>query len=222
MTKPKSKPKAATRSTARKTAKPASRKRSAPASSRLGSRTRYQARPHHRDAADACGRNDRSHHDCHGMAATFGARLPCRCRPQEARPQPCFRTNRQGSGLSHQGWQGFVCSCGPRQAGGLMRCGRNVAMVVPRPKHPLRTRSRICAVSISGDYVHDGRACFKDRRPLICRGICCLRSSPIGSRPIASAISITRPGRCWIDRLRRKQERRCPPVSSASTRSEPS
>src|SRR5258708_34417634 len=38
--------------------------------------------------------------------------------------------------------------------GGLMRCRRNVAVVVPRPKRLFRTRSRICAVSISGDYVH--------------------------------------------------------------------
>ena len=45
-----------------------------------------------------------------------------------------------------------------------MRCRRNVAMVVPRPKRLLRTRSRICAVSISGDFVHAGRAYFKGRR----------------------------------------------------------
>ena len=46
-----------------------------------------------------------------------------------------------------------------------MRCRRNVAMVVPRPKRLLRTRSRICAVSILGDFVRAGRACFKDRPP---------------------------------------------------------
>ena len=164
MTKPKSKPKAATRSTARKTAKPASRKRSAPASSRSAAQTRYQARPHHRNAADAGGRYDRSDHDCNGLAAAFGARLSCRCRPQEARSQPRFRANRQGSGLSHQGWQSFACSCGPGQTGGLMRCRRNVAMVVPRPKRLLKTRSRICAVSISRDCVRAGRASFRGRR----------------------------------------------------------
>ena len=84
-----------------------------------------------------------------------------------------------------------------------MRCRRSVAMVVSRPKLPLRTRSRICAVSISKVFVHDGRAYFRDRRPLICRGICCLQSSPIGFKPIALAISITRPGRCLIGRTRR-------------------
>ena len=41
-----------------------------------------------------------------------------------------------------------------------MRCRRNVAMVVPRPKRLLRTRSRICAVSISGDCAHAGEAYF--------------------------------------------------------------
>src|SRR5882724_5258981 len=49
--------------------------------------TQYQARPHHRNAADAHGCNDRSDHDCYGLAAAFGARLSCRCRPQEARAQ---------------------------------------------------------------------------------------------------------------------------------------
>ena len=58
-------------------------------------------------------------------------------------------------------------SGGPGQTGGLMRCRTNVAVVVPRPKRLLRTRSRICAVSISGDYVHAGKAYFNDRRPLI-------------------------------------------------------
>src|SRR5258708_4382273 len=37
-----------------------------------------------------------------------------------------------------------------------MRCRRNAALVAPRPKRRLKTRSRICAVSISGDYVHAG------------------------------------------------------------------
>jgi hypothetical protein len=36
-----------------------------------------------------------------------------------------------------------------------------------RPKHLLRTRSRICAVSISKDFVHAGRASFKDQFLLI-------------------------------------------------------
>ena len=71
-------------------------------------------------------------------------------------------------------------------------------MVELRPKLALETRSRICAVSISKGFVHDGRACFRDRRPIICRGICCLQSSPIGFRPIALAIWITKPSRYLI------------------------
>jgi hypothetical protein len=55
----------------------------------------HQTRPHHRNAAIAGGRNDRCDHDCHGLAATFGAQLSCRCRPQETRAQPCFRANGQ-------------------------------------------------------------------------------------------------------------------------------
>src|SRR5258706_15511737 len=55
-----------------------------------------------------------------------------------------------------------------------MRCRGNAAMVVPRPRRLLRTRSRICAVSISKDYVRAGRACFKGRHcafnaaPVVC------------------------------------------------------
>ena len=165
MTKPKSKPKAATRSTARNDQQVQVSHAIRACIIKDGDAARHQARPHHRDAADAGWRDDRGDHDRHGLAAAFGARLSCRCRPQEARAQSGFRTNRQGPGLSHQGWQGFVCSCRSREAGGLMRCRRSVAMVVPRPKHPLRTRSRICAVSISKGCVHDGRACFRDPPP---------------------------------------------------------
>src|SRR5260221_10698084 len=63
---------------------------------------RHKACPHHCNAADANGRNDRIDRHRNGMAATFGVRLSCRCRPQETRPQPCLRTNGQGSGLSYQ------------------------------------------------------------------------------------------------------------------------
>src|SRR5258706_16190904 len=57
-----------------------------------------------------------------------------------------------------------------------MRCGRSVAMVVLRPKHLSRTRSCICAVSISKVFAHGGGVCCKDQRPIMSRGICCLRS----------------------------------------------
>jgi hypothetical protein len=79
-----------------------------------------------------------------------------------------------------------------------MRCERSVARVVSRPRHLLRTRSCICAVSISKVCARGGRACCKDQRRVICHGICCLRSSPIGFKPIASETSTTRRGNCWI------------------------
>ena len=50
------------------------------------------------------------------------------------------------------------------------------------------------------DFARDGTACFSDHRLLIWAGIYCSRSSPIGFRPIASAISITRLGSCSIER----------------------
>ena len=74
-----------------------------------------------------------------------------------------------------------------------MRCRTSAAAVKHRPKLPFQTRSRICAVSISKDFVLGGRACFRDCRPIICRGTCCSLSSPIGFRPIALAIWITKP-----------------------------
>jgi hypothetical protein len=43
------------------------------------------------------------------------------------------------------------------------------------------------AVSISKAFVHDGRAYFRNRRPIICRGICCSQSSSIGFKPTALA-----------------------------------
>jgi Protein of unknown function (DUF2924) len=79
-----------------------------------------------------------------------------------------------------------------------MRCRTNAAAVEPRPELPFQTRSRICAVSISKGFAHDGKACFRACRPIICRGICCLQSSPIGFRPLALAIWITKPSRYLI------------------------
>jgi hypothetical protein len=55
-----------------------------------------------------------------------------------------------------------------------MRCRTSVAMVELRLKPALETRSRICAVSILKGFAHDGKACFRACRPIICRGICCL------------------------------------------------
>ena len=65
-------------------------------------------------------------------------------------------------------------------------------------KTSLETRSRICAVSISEVFVQDGKAYFRDRRPIISRGICCSRSSPTGFKSTALAIWIMRPDRCLI------------------------
>src|ERR1700730_10618346 len=123
------------------------------------------------------------------MAATFGPRLFRWRRSQEARLESYFRRDREGPRLSHQGWQSSIQRFRSSEAAGLMRCRRNVAMVVLRPKLLLRTRSRICAVSILGDFVRAGRACFKDRPLLIYRGICRLRLSPIESKLIALEIS---------------------------------
>ena len=128
---------------------------------------RYETQPNCRDAPDARRRNHCRNHDRDGLAAAFRSRLSCRRRPQETWVQPCFRTNRQGSCLSHQGWQSFAGRCRPDQTGGLMRCRRKVVTVVPRPERPLKMRSRICAVSISGDYAHDGRVSFRGRPLLI-------------------------------------------------------
>ena len=44
----------------------------------------------------------------------------------------------------------------------MIRCYGSTAAVVSRPKLPFQTRSRICAVSISKGFAHDGKACFRD------------------------------------------------------------
>src|SRR5258707_4338293 len=166
MTKPKSKPKAAARLPARKSSKPKSREQSVLAASKSPTRPKTK---HARIIAmlRTSGRNNRCDHGRHGLAAAFGARLSRRCRPQETRSQPCFRANRQGASISHQGQQSFVRRLGPGQTAGLIRCRGNIATVAPRPKCLLSTRSRICAVSISKDFVHAGRAYFKGRSLLI-------------------------------------------------------
>ena len=90
-----------------------------------------------------------------------------------------------------------------------MRCKRSVAMVASRPRHLLRTRSCICAVSISRVCARGGGACCKDQRLIICRGICCLRSSLIGFKPIASETSTMRRDSYWIVPAQRKPGRQC-------------
>jgi hypothetical protein len=69
-----------------------------------------------------------------------------------------------------------------------MRCWKSVTAVALRPKLPLEMRSRICAASISKVSVHDGRAYFRDRRPIACPGIYCSQLSPIGFKPADWAI----------------------------------
>jgi hypothetical protein len=223
MTRPKLKTKVATRSAARKIGKSKSRIRSASLSSKSAVRPDTK---HARIIAMLRAprwHNDCCHHDCDGdgMATALGSRLSCWCRPQEARSQSSFRTNRQRASLSHQGRKGVIHHRRSCEADGVIRCWRSAAAVEPRPKPRLETRLRICAVSISKGFVHDGKACFREYRPIICRGICCPQSSPIGYKPIALAIWITRPGRFSIERTQRRPASRCPDVLSASIRSGP-
>src|ERR1700694_4255559 len=55
------------------------------------------------------------------MAATFGPRLFCWRRSQEARLESYFRRDREGPRLSHQGWQSSIQRFRSSEAAGLMR-----------------------------------------------------------------------------------------------------
>src|SRR6476659_7925133 len=167
MTKPKTKPKAATRSTARKTTKPASGKRSAPASSRsaAGPDTKHARiiamlrMPTGATIAAIMTVTDWQQHAVRGFLAGFVRKklgLNLVSEPTE-----------KGRIYRIKDVKASPAAADRAKQGGLMRCRRNVAEVAPRPKHLSRTRSRICAVSISGDYVHAGRVYFNGRRPLI-------------------------------------------------------
>ena len=166
MTKPKTKPKAATRSTARKTAKPASRKRSAPASSRAaaGPDTKHARiiamlrMPTGATIAAIMTVTDWQQHSVRGfLAGVVRKKLGLNLVSEPTEKGRVYRIKDVKASPA----------AADRPTGGLMRCRRNVAEVAPRPKHLSRTRSRICAVSTLGDYVHAGRVYFNGRRPLI-------------------------------------------------------
>ena len=221
MTKPKSKPKAATRSAARKTANPSL------------ARDRHLHRP--KSAAEPDTKHDRIIAMLRTPAgATIAAIMTATEWQQHSVRGFLAGVVRKKLGLnlvSEQTDKGRVYRIRDGKASSAAPTGRNRrpdAMqkkrrkVVPRPRPLLRTRSRICAVSISKDFDHDGRACLQ--RAAACSSaaafvVCGHRLSDPGRslwryRPL-------RPGRCWIDRCRKRLARPCPPGWRASIRSGP-
>jgi len=153
------------RSTARKTAKPASRKRQ-----RL-LRPGPTADPYQtRRIIRCCGRqrvcNDRNDHDCHKMAAAFGARLLAGV-VRKSSTQPCSEQTDKGRDIASR-------TAKPRPP--PLDRAKQALMPMQRKRRQgraldqgrlLRTRSRICAVSISKPSFTLAERIFKGRRPLI-------------------------------------------------------
>jgi hypothetical protein len=159
MTKPKTKPKAAAHSTARKTAKSASGKRTPPASSRSAARpgTKHARiiamlrTPAGATIAALVTATKWQQHSVRGfLAGVVCKRLGLNLVSEQTDKGRVYRIK-----------DGNASPAAADQTGSLMRCRRTIAMVVARPECLLRTRSRICAGSISGGYVHVGRVSFK-------------------------------------------------------------
>ena len=197
MTKPKSKPKAAVRSTSRSTSKSRTCIRLAPSSSKTAMRpdTKHARiiamlrTPAGTTIAAIMTATHWQQHSVRGfLAGVVRKKLGLNLVSEQTDKGRVYRI-KDGK------------ACLPTR--GVTRCWRSVAAFGSRLKLPLRTRSRICAVSISKVFVHDGRAYFRARRPITCHGICCSQSLPIGFQPISLATWIKRPGRFLIGRTQR-------------------
>jgi len=162
--------------------------------------TQHQARSHHRDAANATGTTIAAIMML-PIGSSIRARLSCRCCPQEARAQPCFRATDKGRVYRiKDGKAQLRLRTGLNS--GLMRCRKDIAMVVLDTTSAEDEIAHL-RVSISKDFVHAGRVSSGDRP---CSSDTASMFAVIAYRiqAIASAISITQLGRCWIKRLRRK------------------
>jgi len=167
MTKHKSKPKAATPLSSPKDCQVPVTQAIGACIVQISRGTRYQAQSHHCDACERrrAPRSRLSSAQQNGSSTRCAAFLPVSSARNSGSILFQSKPTKVVSIASRMAKLRLPLRTGPNRRPDAMQKKRRSGRA--STKRLLRTRSRICAVSISADYVHAGKAYFNDGRPHI-------------------------------------------------------